>query len=104
MMAYQVAPYPNISCVFEDGIGGPPSVPLDTIAEVKPNITNHNNGTFSYEVEPIIPVSYSTCWSCTSSNIVLYHQIKYLQSCLNTLCMILLHKNNPRENIHKAPE
>jgi hypothetical protein len=61
MMVYQVAPYPNISCVFEDGIGGAPSVPLDTIAEVKPNITKDENGTFTYEVAPNIPVSYTTC-------------------------------------------
>jgi len=60
MTAYQVAP-PNISCVFEDGIGcGPLSVPLDTIAELKPNITDNKDGTFNYEVVPDIPVSYST--------------------------------------------
>jgi hypothetical protein len=36
---HHVAPYPNISCVFEDVIGGAPSVPLIGIAEVEPNIT-----------------------------------------------------------------
>jgi hypothetical protein len=61
MKVDQAAPYPNISCVFQDGIGGAPSVPLDTIAEVKPNITEDENGTFTYELAPTIPVSYSTC-------------------------------------------
>jgi hypothetical protein len=61
MMAYQVAPYPNISCVFEDGIGGAPSVPLDAFAEVGPKVTDNEDGTFDYEVALNIPVSYSTC-------------------------------------------
>jgi hypothetical protein len=61
MTAFDVAPYPNISCVFEDGIGGAPSVPLDAIAEVKPNVTENEDGTFHYEVAPNIPVSYNTC-------------------------------------------
>ena len=62
MKVYQAAPYPNINCVFEDGIGGgPPIVPLDEIAEVKWHITDHSNGTFNYEMASNIPVSYSTC-------------------------------------------
>jgi hypothetical protein len=61
VMAYNVAPYPNISCVFEEGIDGAPSVALDTIAEMEPNVTENENGTFNYEVTPYIPVSYSTC-------------------------------------------
>jgi len=56
MMVYPVAPYPNISCVFEDGIGGAPSVSLDTITEVKPNVTENEDGTFNYEVAPNIPM------------------------------------------------
>ena len=91
MMAYRVAPYPNISCVFEEGIDGAPSVLLDTIAEVEPNVTDNKNGTFNYEVAPIIPVSYSTFYSCTPSRVVLYHPMKYLQSSLNTVCMTLFH-------------
>ena len=59
MMVYHVAPYPNISCVFEDGIDGAPSVPLDAITEVELNVTKNENGTFTYEVAPTIPVSYS---------------------------------------------
>jgi len=60
MVVYHVAPYPNISCVFEDGIGGAPSVPLDAIVEVKPNITENKDGTFNYTIAPNIPVSYSS--------------------------------------------
>ena len=78
MMLHPVAPYPNISCVFEDGIDGAPSVSLDTITEVKPNVTENENGTFNYEVAPNIPVSYSTYYSSTSYRIVSYHQMKYL--------------------------
>jgi hypothetical protein len=59
MVARQFAPYPNISAVFERVIGGPTSVPLDTITVVEHNVTDHNNGTFHFEVAPIIPVSYS---------------------------------------------
>jgi len=61
MVVYHVAPYPNISCVFEDGIGGAPSVPLDAIMEVEPNVTENENRTFNYKMAPNIPVSYSTC-------------------------------------------
>ena len=61
MMAYYVAPYPNISCEFEGGIDGAPNVTLEAIAEMKPNVTENENGTFNYEVAPNIPVSYSTC-------------------------------------------
>ena len=58
MMLYQVAPYPNVSCVFEDGIGAnSPSVSVDAVAEVTTDITNHNNGTFNYEMSSNIPVS-----------------------------------------------
>lgn len=57
MKVYQAAPFPNISCVFEDGIGGgQPSVPLDVIAEVKQLITDHRNGTFNYEMASNIPI------------------------------------------------
>jgi hypothetical protein len=59
MVAYQFAPYPNISAVFERVIGGPTSVPLDTITVVEPNDTDHNYGTIHFEVAPIIPVSCS---------------------------------------------
>jgi hypothetical protein len=58
----QAAPYPNISCVFEDGIGvGPSSVPLDAIAVMKLLVTDNGNGTFNYEMASDIPVSYNTC-------------------------------------------
>jgi hypothetical protein len=54
----EVAPYPNISCVFEDGIGaGPPRVPLDEIAEMKIKVTDHRNGTFKYDMASNISVS-----------------------------------------------
>ena len=57
-MLYQVTPYPNVSCVFEDGIGeNPPSVSLDTVAEVTTNLTYNNNGTYNYEMSSNIPVS-----------------------------------------------
>ena len=40
MVASQVAPYPSISCVFEDGIVcGPPSVPLEAIAGKQISLT-----------------------------------------------------------------
>jgi len=91
MWAYNVAPYPNISWVFQRGIDGAPSVTLDAIAKVEPNVTDNKDGTFNYEVAPNIPVSYSSCYSCTSSRIVLYHSMKYLQRCLSTLCMTLFH-------------
>jgi hypothetical protein len=68
---HEVAPYPNISCVFEDGIGGgPPSVPLDSIADVKQFVTYYGNGTFRYEMTSNVSVSYNTSLSCTfiSSN------------------------------------
>jgi hypothetical protein len=91
MWAYNVAPYPNISWVFERGNDGAPSVTLDAIAVVEPNVTENEDGTFNYEVAPNIPVSYSNSYFCTSSRIVLYHPMKYLQSCLNTLCMTLFH-------------
>jgi len=71
MMANHVAPYPNISFVFENGIGGAPSVLLDAIAEVEPLVTDNEDGTFNYEIAPNIPVSYSICYSCTSSRIIL---------------------------------
>jgi hypothetical protein len=57
--AYQFTPYPNISVVFERVIGGPTSIPLDTITVVEPSVTDHNTGTFHFKVAPIIPVSYS---------------------------------------------
>jgi hypothetical protein len=56
MVVYHVAPYPNISCVFEDGIGGAPSVPLDAIMEVEPNVTENENRTFNYKMAPNIPI------------------------------------------------
>ena len=90
-IVHHVAPYPNISCVFEDGTGGAPSVPLDTIAVVEPNVTENEDGTFDYEIAPNIPVSYSTCLSCTSFKIVSYHPMKYLQNSFNTFSMTLFH-------------
>ena len=46
--------------VFEDGIGCAPSVPLDEIAEVEPNVTENTDGSFISVVATNIPVSYST--------------------------------------------
>jgi hypothetical protein len=90
-MVDQVAPYPNISCLLDAGIRGLPRVPLDAIPKTQKSVTIHGNGTFKYEVALNIPVSYNTCNSCTSTWIILYHQIKYLQSSFNTLHMTLFH-------------
>jgi hypothetical protein len=56
MILYRVAPYPAISCVFEDGTDGN-SIPLESIATVDLKVTDHANGTFDYEMASNIPVS-----------------------------------------------